>query len=92
MNNSNPAEMSNQDLEDDMQQRNETDNNNQENVQTSTATEGELINPSDDPAEAQQVDASGFIVDEASQDGSAPDPEALESWESNDEDMNKISG
>jgi hypothetical protein len=93
MDNNNPAEMSNEDLEKDMEQRNkETSKGSQEHVQKSTASEGELLTPADDLAAAPKVDASGFIVDEDSQDGSLPDPEALDSWETNDDDPDKISG
>ena len=90
----NPAEMSNEDLEKDMEQKNQEAkaSGNQEHVNKSTAAEGDLISPSEDPASAPQVDASGFIVDEDSQDGSMPDPEALDSWESNDDDADKVSG
>lgn len=50
MDNNNPAEMSNMDLEKDMQQKNEVDNNslNDENVNKSTASEGTLITPDED--------------------------------------------
>ncbi|GEO08017.1 hypothetical protein SAE01_05130 [Segetibacter aerophilus] len=92
MDNNNPAEMSNEDLEKDMQQRNDEDGKgNQEHVQKSTATEGELLTPATDPASAPKIDASGFIVDENAHVGNMPDPEALDSWESNDDDPNKLS-
>ncbi len=49
MNNDNPAEMSNEDLEKDTQQRNlETPTGNQENLNKSTAAEGTLKTPEED--------------------------------------------
>lgn len=76
MNNNNPAEMSNEDLEKDAQQTNpETQKGNQEKLNKSTAAEGTLKTPEEDH----------------SQDGSMPDPETLDSWETNDDDVNKIS-
>jgi hypothetical protein len=90
MNNDNPAEMSNEDLEKDMQQRNDEDGkSNQEFVQKSTASEGDLKTPGTDQAAVQKVDASGFIIDEIKHDGSMPDPEALDHWESSNDEPNK---
>ena len=93
MDTNNPAEMSNADLEKDMEQKNREAkaNGNQEHVNKSTAAEGDLISPAEDPASAPKVDSNGFIVNEDSQDGSMPDPEALDTWESDDDDRNKIS-
>lgn len=54
MDSNNPAEMSNANLEKDMQQKNEEIKHsaNQENVSKSTAAEGTLISPSEDPSSA----------------------------------------
>ena len=94
MDTNNPAEMSNDDLEKDMEQKNQEakESGNQEHVNKSSAAEGELLTPEQDPASAPKVDSNGFIVDEDSQDGSMPDPEALDAWETNDDDPNKVSG
>jgi hypothetical protein len=93
MDTNNPAELSNEDLENDMEQKNREAKQagNQEHVNKSSAAEGELISPEQDPASAPKVDSQGFIVDEDSQDGSMPDPEALDTWEA-DDDPDKISG
>lgn len=105
MNNNNPAEMSNQDLENDMQNNSETKGN-QEKVSKSSAAEGTLKTPEQDESskinmntvykadEEQDLDdlVHTQAAEQDSQDGSMPDPEALDSWETNDEDINKISG
>jgi hypothetical protein len=93
MDTNNPAEMSNEDLEKDMDQKNQEakESGNQEFVNKSTASEGELMTPAEDPASAPKVDAQGFIIEEASHNGSIPDPESLNHWEKNDDDPNKIS-
>jgi len=106
MPNDNPAEMTNQDLENDMQ-RNAGDggNQNQEAVSKSSAAEGSLKTPEQDESskinmndtilhnEEQDSDdlVHGQAAEDDSQDGSMPDPEALDNWESNDDDPNKIS-
>lgn len=107
-NNNNPAEMSNQDLEKNAQQRKlETPTGNQENLNKSTAAEGTL-KPVDADEAAHAAIHTTFKADEEqdmddlvhtkaaeeedSQDGSIPDPEEVGNWENNEEDMNKISG
>ena len=107
MANDNPAEMSNQDLENDMEQKNsELTKGNQETVNKSTAAEGDLITPDQDEASRinmttaykadEEQDLDDLIHTQAaeevdSQDGSIPDPEEIGNWESNDDDINKIS-
>lgn len=101
MDNQNPAEMSNSDLENEMKNNNK-DSGNQELVNKSTAAEGNLIDPSKDPHSVNRVKPAGdderdlddlvhTSEDEDSQDGSLPDPEELGDWERRD-DPNKISG
>ena len=86
MDNNNPAEMSNEDLEKEMEQKNEEVKSemNQENVKKTTASEGTLKSPSEDQHSVEKLSAE-------SHDGSMPDPEELSTWESNDDDPNKIS-
>jgi hypothetical protein len=107
MDNNNPAEMSNQDLENDMQQKNqETPIGNQEKLSKSTAAEGTLKTPEEDgssiinikstdqPGNKQELDNSGDLIDpeeKVEHNGNMPDPEEIGSWESNDDDVNKIS-
>ena len=96
MENRNPAEMSNEDLEKDMEQYNREAKmaGNQEHVNKSSATEGALLTPETDPFSVDKIGASNITDverDEDSQDGSMPDPEALDQWET-EEDPNKISG
>lgn len=107
MNNDNPAEMTNEDLEKDMEQRNlETPKGNQEKLNKSTAAEGTLKSPAEDESskinmktvykEDQEQDLDDLIhtqaaEKEASDVGTIPDPEALDNWESNEDDANKIS-
>src|SRR3954454_8885915 len=104
MNNNNPAEMSNEDLENDMHENSGTVKGNQEGVNKSSAAEGSLKTPEQDEASKsnikshyqgdQQHDLDDLVHETTSddaQDGSMPDPEALDNWESNDEDINKIS-
>jgi hypothetical protein len=89
MNNNNPAEMSNEDLEKDMEQKNlETPKGNQEKLNKSTAAEGTLKTPEQDESSKENGQAA---EKEASDLGTMPDPEALDNWESNDDDPNKIS-
>jgi hypothetical protein len=99
MDNTNPAEMSNEDLEKDMEKKNK-ENTGQEHVKKTTATEGKILDPSEDPASVQnmapagkeaKLDSHGNIITEDSQDGSMPDPEEVDLWENND-DGDKISG
>lgn len=100
MDNNNPAEMSNEDLEKDMQHRN------QENVNKSTAAEGTLKEIDEDEATRtsmhtaykgdEEQDLDDLVHEQAaevedSQDGSLPDPEEVGNWESNEDDINKIS-
>lgn len=89
MDNNNPAEMSNTDLEKDMKQKNEEENNslNAENVNKSTAAEGTLITPDED--ESSKINMSTVYKNDEEQDlddlvharaneshnGSLPDPE-----------------
>lgn len=89
MDNNNPAEMSNMDLEKDMKQKNEGDNNslNDENVNKSTASEGTLITPDEDESskinmstadkinEEQDLDDLVHVRATESHGGSLPDPE-----------------
>ncbi|MCW3115084.1 MAG: hypothetical protein JWR18_3480 [Segetibacter sp.] len=106
MDNNNPAEMSNQDLENDMQQNSaETTKGNQEHVQKSSAAEGTLKTPEQDESskinlntvykgdEEQDLDdlVHTQAAEEVAHEGNMPDPEALDSWETNDDDINKIS-
>jgi hypothetical protein len=106
MNNDNPAEMSNQDLENDMQQNQpKNTTGNQENVSKSSAAEGTLKSPESDEGSKTKIGSHSSGRDERdlddlvhsqsepedSQDGSLPDPEAIDDWESNDDDVNKIS-
>ncbi|MDB5250803.1 MAG: hypothetical protein JWQ40_5197 [Segetibacter sp.] len=91
MDNTNPADMSNEDLEKDMEQKN-NEKTGQEHVQKTTATEGRILDPSEDPAsvqnissgKAQELDSAGNIKTEDSQDGSGPDPEDIDLWENDD--------
>ena len=104
MDNNNPAEMSNNDLEKDMQNRNQDDLAEQrEKTNKSTAAEGDLIDPSEDkhsihnvrPVSGEERDLDDLVHsaadDEDSQDGALPDPEEIDNWERRD-DPNKISG
>jgi hypothetical protein len=95
MENGNPNNMSNEDLENDMQQKkSEIDfKGNQENVQTTTAAEGTLITPEQDPNKKDAVNA-GDLADDGGEDGSLPDPEETSLNEDEDgyDDPDKISG
>jgi len=106
MDNSNPAEMSNQDLEKDMEQRKlETPTGNQEKLNKSTAAEGTLKTPEQDESSKinmqtvhnadQEQDLDDLVHTQAAEkeagSGTMPDPEALDTWEANDDDINKIS-
>lgn len=89
MENNNPAEMSNNDLEKEMQQKNEADNAsvNDENVNKSTAAEGALKTPEEDESskinmstvykqdEEQDLDDLVHTRAKESHNGSLPDPE-----------------
>ena len=88
MENDNPAEMSNQDLEKAMEQ-----SGSEELVNKSSASEGKLLTPENDPASVQnlgvegtagKLDSAGNIITEDSQDGSLPDPEEVKLWEADD--------
>ena len=107
MENDNPANMSNEDLENDMDQRNsQMSKGNQEKVNKSTAAEGELKTPDLDESSRinmhtvykvdEEQDLDDLVHTQATeeidaQDGSMPDPEEIGNWESNDDDINKIS-
>ena len=89
MDNSNPAEMSNIDLEKDMKQKNEKESNslNDENVNKSTAAEGTLITPEEDQSSKinmstaykkdKEQDLNDLVHERAneSHSGTLPDPE-----------------
>ncbi|HLL44761.1 MAG TPA: hypothetical protein VK369_16540 [Segetibacter sp.] len=89
MDNNNPAEMSNIDLEKDMKQKNEEESNslNDENVNKSTAAEGTLITPDEDESskiimstaykkeEEQNLDDLVHVRANESHSGTLPDPE-----------------
>jgi hypothetical protein len=107
MDKNNPDEMSNEDLENDIvEKRKENPTGNQESLNKSTAAEGELKTPLEDPASVTNI-RSGYNPDEEqdvddlvhrqaeeqqdSQDGSLPDPEEVGNWENNEDDVNKIS-
>ena len=105
MNNNNPAEMSNDDLEKDMDLRNlEIPKGNQEKLNRSTAAEGTLKTPEEDAFSKVNLagknkanEEQGKLIhataeEEDSQDGSIPDPEEVGNWENDDDDLDKISG
>lgn len=105
MDSQNPADMSNQDLENDMQGSGDATKGNQEKVNKSTAAEGTLISPDEDQSSKTNIqsqfkddteqDPDDLVhsgAEDKSQDGSMPDPETLDNWESNEDDDNKISG
>ncbi len=89
MENNNPAEMSNMDLENDMQQKKEGGNasGNEENANKSTASEGTLKSPSEDESskinmstaykesEEQDLDDLVHVRAKETHNGSLPDPE-----------------
>lgn len=75
MDNQNPATMSNEDLEKEAE-KNRKASQGQENVQKTTAAEGNLISPEDDKWSKSAI--------EDSHDGSMPDPESVEEWENKD--------
>ncbi len=87
MENNNPNNMSNEDLEKDTQQLSSENNlkGNQENANKSTATEGTLIEPEED------IHSKGT---NSGEDGSMPDSEELSLEEEEDgyDDPDKISG
>ena len=102
MNNNNPAEMTNEDLEKDMENYKSTGN--QENVSKSTAAEGTLKTPDEDQSSAVNLhtaynagteqDLDDLVhrkAEEDSHNGNLPDPEDIPAWEDEDDD-NKISG
>ena len=101
MENNNPNNMSNQDVEKDMQLSSENNlQGNQENVNKSTASEGTLIEPDQDANQKGAVDFFGNIKDDSNdaqqggEDGSLPDSEELSLDEEEDgyDDPDKISG
>jgi len=107
MNNDNPDEMSNLDLENDMQQRNNEKKlaGNQEDVSLSTAAEGTLKTPSEDTSSAaghhtshnagEEKDLDDLVhrrAEEDSQDGSLPNPEDVPAWEGDETDDDKMTG
>lgn len=89
MDNNNPAEMSNSDLEKDIEQKNEGSDAavNEENVNKSTATEGTLKTPDADESsrinmttvykedQEQDLDDLVHVRAKESHNGSLPDPE-----------------
>ena len=90
MDNNNPAEMSNNDLENDMKQKNEDSHFvNEEDANKSTAAEGTLKTPEEDesskinmstaykPDEEQDLDDLVHTRAKESHDGSLPDPEEV---------------
>ena len=102
MNNNNPAEMTNEDLEKDMENYKSTGN--QEDVSKSTAAEGTLKTPDEDQSSAVNLhtaydagteqDLDDLVhrkAEEDSHNGNLPDPEDIPAWEDEDDD-NKISG
>lgn len=102
MNNNNPAEMTNEDLEKDME--NNKSSGNQENVSKSTAAEGILKTPDEDQSSAvnqhtaykadNEQDLDDLVhrrSQEDSHNGNLPDPEDIPTWEDEDDD-NKMSG
>ena len=93
--------MTNEDLEKDMENYNNTGN--QENVSKSTAAEGILKTPTEDQSSAVNVHTAYKESDEQDLDdlvhrrseedthnGNLPDPEDIPAWEDED-DINKIS-
>ena len=93
MKNDNPNNMSNDDLEKDMQQLSSENNltGNQEHVNKSTATEGTLIEPEQDHHKEISEDLG---PQKGGEDGSLPDSEELSLREEEDSfrDPDKISG
>ncbi len=103
MDNNNPDEMSNEDLERAMPQNKLTGN--QENVSQSTAAEGALKTPSEDTSsavshhtsynEGEEQDLDDLVHRKAqekdSQDGNLPSPEDTPEWEDEDTGNNNIS-
>ncbi len=99
--NNNPAEMSNEDLENDMKGNNPVQN--QENVNKSTAAEGELKTPAEEPSSAvahettfnsnkeQDIDDLVHRQAEEKHNGTMPDPEEVSNWEDR-ENLDKITG
>jgi hypothetical protein len=104
MENENPNKKSNEDLEKDVQQLSKENNlqGNQENVNKSTAAEGELISPEQDIhhkavgdfAGDKERDLDDLVHSKDSQDGSIPDSEELSLEEEEDgyDDPDKITG
>ena len=89
MDNNNPSEMSNEDLEKDMKQKNQenTGFKNEENVSKSTAAEGTLMTPEEDESskinmstaykenEEQDMDDLVHLRGKEKHNGLSPDPE-----------------
>jgi hypothetical protein len=94
MEKNNPNNMSNEDLEKDMQQLSSENNatGNQEHVNKSTAAEGDLIDPDQDAHHKELGEDLG--PKEGGEDGSLPDSEELSLREEEDSfnDPDKISG
>jgi hypothetical protein len=91
----NPNDMSNEDLEKDMQQKH-TENDlkgNQENIKKTTAAEGTLITPEQDPNNKAAIN-SDDQTRQSGEDGSLPDPEETSLVEEEDgyDDPDKFSG
>ena len=104
MDNDNPAEMSNSDLEKDMQKESAGGNANtvnQEDINKSTAAEGTLKDPSSivghhtSHGTTEERDLDDLVHrradEEDSQDGSLPNPEDVPAWEGDEIDDDKIS-
>jgi len=104
MNNDNPAEMSNSDLEKDMDKSaaGNTNTINQEDINKSTAAEGTLKDPSSFVSHhtshhsGEERDLDDVVhqrsQEEDSQDGSLPNPEDVPAWEGDEIDDDKMSG
>lgn len=102
-NNNNPAEMTNEDLEKDMQNSNNRTGN-REDVSKSTAAEGTLKTPREDTSSAvsqhtaynagNEQDLDDLVhrrAEEESHNGTLPNPEDIPAWEGEDDD-DKMSG
>jgi hypothetical protein len=99
----NPAQMTNEDLEKDMQSDAKSNaTGNQENVNKSTAAEGTLKSPEDissavshhtsyNAGEEQDLDDLVHRRAEEESDGNLPNPEDIPAWEGEDDD-DKITG
>jgi hypothetical protein len=98
MQNDNPNNMTNDDLEKDMQHRQYDQDlkGNQENVKKTTAAEGDLITPEQDPNSkppATGNESEANLDDVVHADGALPDPDALSlNEEEGYDDPDKFSG